>query len=206
VFLLDADLRMPKIHKLFNLPNDQGLADVVFARAVFDWRVGIREVRKVSVLTAGNTPPDPAELLSSEKMELFLSELEEIADVVIIDGPPLFVPDAMILASKVDGVLMVVRPGHTRRTLAKAAMENIKLAGAKVVGVVLNRIPLRGADYYADKSYANTYYASSYGDEREGKEKKIHLKKLMKTLSPYANKPTTFIKHLFEAVFRLSPK
>lgn len=204
VFLLDADLRKPKIHKLFNLTNDEGLADVVFARAVFDWRIGIKEVRQIAVLTAGNTPPDPAELLSSEKMELFLSELEEVADVVIIDGPPLFVPDAMILASKVDGVLLVVRPAHTRQTLAKASMEHIKLVGARVIGVVLNRIPLRGADYYAGKSHLFSYYSSNYGDERESKEKKrfsgsiffIDLEKLRETFSPYANKATNFIKHL----------
>src|SRR5688572_12836404 len=107
VFLLDADLRKPKIHELFNLANDKGLADLVV-----DSRIRFKEVRKVSVLTAGKTPPDPAELLSSEKMDLFLSKLEEVADVVIIDGPPFFVADAMILASKVDGVLVVVRPGH----------------------------------------------------------------------------------------------
>jgi succinoglycan biosynthesis transport protein ExoP len=204
VFLLDADLRKPKIHKLLNLANDEGLADVVFARAVFDWRIGIKEVRQIAVLTAGDTPPDPAELLSSEKMGLFLSELEEVADVVIIDGPPLFVPDAMILASKVDGVLLIVRPGHTRRSLAKASMEHIKLAGARVVGVVLNRIPLRGADYYVGKSYLYTYYGSNYGDEREGKEKQnfpgsiffIDLEKLRETLSPYANKVTAFFKQL----------
>ena len=204
VFLLDADLRKPKIHKLFNLANDEGLADLVFARAVFDWRIGIKEVKQVAVLTAGNTPSDPAELLSSEKMELFLSELKEVADVVIIDGPPLFVPDAMILASKVDGVLLVVRPGYTRQSLAKASMEHIKLVGARVVGVVLNRIPLRGADYYAGKSYLYTYYSSNYGDEREGKEKKnfsesiffMDLEKLRETLSPYANKVTAFFKQL----------
>ena len=214
VFLLDADLRKPKIHKLFNLPNDEGLADVVFASTVFDWRIGIKEVRQVAVLTAGNTPTDPAELLSSEKMELFLSELEEVADVVIIDGPPLFVPDAMILASKVDGVLIVVRPGHTRQSLAKASMEHIKSVGARVVGVVLNRIPLRGADYYAGNSYVYTYYHSNYGDEGEGKENKnfsgsiffIDLEKWRETLSPYANKVTAFFKHLFETVFKLSPK
>ena len=209
VFLLDADLRKPKIHELFNLANDKGLADLAF-----DSSIRFRKVRKVSVLTAGNTPPDPAELLSSKRMDLFLSELEEAADVVIIDGPPFFVADAMILASKVDGVLLVVRPGHTRRSLAKASMEHIKLVGARVVGVVLNRIPLRGADYYAGKSYLYTYYRSNYGDEREGKEKKnfsgsiffIDLEKLRETLSPYANKVTDFVKHLFEAVFKLSPK
>jgi Mrp family chromosome partitioning ATPase len=201
-------LRKPKIHKLFGLANDEGLADVVFARAVFDWRIGIKEVKQISVLTAGNKPADPAELLSSEKMELFLSELKEVADVVIIDGPPLFVPDAMILASKVDGVLMVIRPAHTRQSLAKASMEHIKLVGARVVGVVLNRIPLRGADYYAGKSYLYTY-GSNYGNEREGKENKnfsesiffLDLKKFRKIISPYANKVTAFFKQ-FQASLR----
>jgi tyrosine-protein kinase len=213
VFLLDADLRKPKIHKIFNLANDEGLADVVFARAVFDWRIGIKEVRQISVLTAGNTPPDPAELLSSEKMELFLSELDEVAEVIIIDGPPMFVPDAMILASKVDGVLLVIRPSHTRQSLAKASMEHIKLVGAKVVGVVLNRIPLRGADYYAGKSYLYTY-SSNYGNEHEGKENSnfagsiffIDLEKLSETLPRYAIKVSDFIKHRFKDVFKLSPK
>jgi succinoglycan biosynthesis transport protein ExoP len=214
VFLLDADFRKPKINKLFNLANDKGLADLLFAGTAFNWDIGTEKVKKVAVLTAGNTPSDPAELLSSEKMDLFLSKLEEVADVVIIDGPPFFVTDAMILASKVDRVLLVVRPGHTRRSLAKASMEHIKLVGAKVVGVVLNRIPLRGADYYAGKSYLYSYYGSNYGDEREGKEKKnfsgsiffIDLERLRETLSPYANKVTDFVKHLFQAVFKLSPK
>jgi polysaccharide biosynthesis transport protein len=204
VFLLDADFRKPKINKLFNLANDKGLADLLFAGTAFNWDIGTEKVRKVAVLTAGNTPPDPAELLSSEKMDLFLSKLKEVADVVIIDGPPFFVTDAMILASKVDRILLVVRPGHTRRSLAKASMEHIKLVGARVVGVVLNRIPLRGADYYAGKSYLYTYYGSNYGDEREGKVKKnfsgsiffIDLEKLRETLWPYANKVTDFIQHL----------
>jgi capsular exopolysaccharide synthesis family protein len=218
VFLLDADLRKPKIHELFNLANDKGLVeicsswsklpppDLVFARDGSDWRVRIKEVRKVSVLTAGITPPDPAGLLSSEKMDKFLSELEEAADVVIIDGPPLFVADTMILASKVDGVLLVVRPGHTRQSLAKASMEHIKLVGARVVGVVLNRIPLRGADYYAGKSYVDTYYLSNYDGEREGKEKKIGLEKLTEILSPYTEKVPDSIKHFFKTVFKLSFK
>ncbi|HET9905376.1 MAG TPA: polysaccharide biosynthesis tyrosine autokinase [Anaerolineales bacterium] len=204
VFLLDADLRKPKIHKIFNLPNEEGLADVVFARAVFDWRIGIKEFRQISVLTAGDTPPDPAELLSSEKMGLFLSELEQVADTIIIDGPPLFVPDAMILASKVDGVLLVVRPTHTRQSLAKAAMEHIKLVGAKVVGVVLNRIPLRGADYYAGKSYLFTYYSSNYGNENQASDSKnfggsfffSDIQNLWEISSPYINKVTTFFRQL----------
>lgn len=203
VFLLDADLRKPKIHELLNLANDEGLADLMFAPGL-QFENKIKKVGKITVLTAGHTPPDPAELLSSEKMKLFLSKLEEVADVVIIDGPPLFIPDAMILASKVDGVLLVVRPTHTRQSLAKASMEHIKSVGAKVVGVVLNRIPLRGADYYAGKSYLYTYYSSNYGDVRESQNKKnfsgsiflIDLEKWRETLSPYTNKVTTFFKQL----------
>ena len=174
---------------------------MMMASTASDWRSRIINVRKVDVLPAGNMPPDPAGLLSTEKMNLFLSELKEVADVVIIDGPPFFVADTMILASKVDGVLLVVRPSHTRRSLAKVTMEHVKLVGARVVGVVLNRIPLRGADYYAGKSYLYTYYQSSYGDEREGKEETLRG-----ILSSYANKVTDFIKQLFEAVFKLSPK
>jgi polysaccharide biosynthesis transport protein len=206
VFLLDADLRKPKIHKLFNLANDQGLADQLSTRAAIDWRCGIKEVRNVSVLTSGTTPPDPAQLLSSERMNQILSEVKESADILIIDGPPFFVADAMILASKVDGVLLVVRPGHTRRSFAKASMEQIKLTGARVVGIVLNRIPLRNADYYGGESYHYTYYQSNFGDERDGEERKTDLEKLRETLSFYNNKATRFIKHLFEAVFKLSPK
>jgi capsular exopolysaccharide synthesis family protein len=206
VFLLDADLRKPKVHKIFNLANDQGLAEIVFDRAAINWRSRINEVRRVDVLTAGNTPPDPAKLLSSEKLDLFLSEVKNSADIVIIDGPPLFVADAMILASKVDGVLLVVRPTHTRRSLAKASKEQIKLVGARVVGIVLNRIPLRGADYYAGKSYLYSYYPSTYGDEREDRNKDIDLEYLKEILTSYTNKVTDFMKHLFKTVFKPSPK
>lgn len=206
VFLLDADLRKPKIHKLLNLDNDEGLADLALSPSGFDWRSKIKETRYVTVLTAGKTPLDPAGLLSSQSMNVFLSELEETADVVIIDGPPFFVADAMILASKVDGVLVVVRPGHTRHSLAKTAVEQIKLVGARVVGIVLNRIPLRGADYYAGKSYLYTYSLNYSGDESEDREKKGNLVTLKDTFSHHGNKATSFIKHLFKTVFKLSPK
>jgi polysaccharide biosynthesis transport protein len=206
VFLLDADMRKPRIHKLFNLVKEKGLADLGFAPDVFDWKNRIKKVREVTVLTAGNTPPDPAEILSSKKTDRLLSELKDVYDVVIIDGPPLFIPDTMILATKVDGILMVVRPSHTRRSLAKAAMENIKLVGARVFGIVLNRIPLRGADYYAGESYLYTYYQSNYGEESESNEKKTELEKLVALLLTYVNKSTEFIKNLFKTVFKLSAK
>jgi capsular exopolysaccharide synthesis family protein len=206
VFLLDADMRKPRIHKLFNLVKEKGLADLGFAPDVFDWKNRIKKVREVTVLTAGNTPLDPAEILSSKKTDRLLSELKDAYDVVIIDGPPLFIPDTMILATKVDGILMVVRPSHTRRSMAKAAVENIKLVGARVFGIVLNRIPLRGADYYAGESYLYTYYQSNYSEESEGSENKTELEKLVATLSSYINKASNFLKNLFRTVFKLSEK
>jgi capsular exopolysaccharide synthesis family protein len=203
VVLLDADLRKPNVHGFFELTNDQGLADLISERASLNDVLHFKKDRKVAVLTAGNTPPNPTELLSSKNMDQLLRQLRETADVVIIDGPPFIVADAMILASKVDGVLLVVRPGHTRQSLAKASVEHIKLVGARVVGVVLNRIPLRGADYYAGKSYRDTYYVSTYGDERASKN--AYLEKLKEILSPYSSKLSNIVKHL-RSRSRLSPK
>jgi succinoglycan biosynthesis transport protein ExoP len=206
VVLLDADLRRPNMHEFFGLSNDRGLVDLIEGSAAVSDVLRCKKDRKVAVVTSGDTPSNPTELLSSEKMDQLLSKLEETSDVVIIDGPPFIVADAMVLASKVDGVLMVVRPGHTRRSLAQGAAEQIKLAKTKVVGIVLNRIPLRNADYYAGKSYVYSYYSSNYGKEPEGKEKKLVPETLRETLSHYANKVTHFIKHLYEVVFKLSPK
>jgi capsular exopolysaccharide synthesis family protein len=225
VVLLDVDLRRPSTHEFFGLDNNQGLVDLISGRASISDVLRFKTDRKVSVLTSGGTPPNPTELLSTKKMDQVLSKLEEVADVVIIDGPPFFVSESKILASKVDGVLLVVRPGHTRRSLAKATMEHIKLVGSRVIGVVLNRIPLRGADYYAGKNYLYSHYLSNYGDSRVGKEEEMDPKKLGEALLsythkaaefikhffrgtrlPYANKVTDFIKHLFKAVFKLNPK
>jgi capsular exopolysaccharide synthesis family protein len=196
VILLDVDLRRPSIHDFFELPNQRGLVDLISGEAAISDVLQFKKDRTVTVVTTGEKPPNPTELLSSKKMDQLLSKLEESADVVIIDGPPFIVADAMVMASKVDGVLLVVRPGHTRRNLARGAADQLRLAGARVVGVVLNRIPLRGADYYAGKSYAYGYYASDYGERRDGREKKIDLRNLRGTLSPYAKKVTDFIKHL----------
>jgi len=219
VVLVDTDLRRPNIHKFFELANDKGLVGLISGSDSIGDALPFNKDRKVAVLTSGGIPANPAELLSSEKMDQLLSKLKETADVVIIDGPPFMVADAMVMASKVDGMLLVVRPGHTRRSLARGAVEQIKMSGTRMVGVVLNRIPRRGADYYAGRSYVYSYYMSSYGDEHEGGGKKTELDKVLETLSPYttrvtafmkrlpyANKVGDFVKHLFKAVFNLSPK
>lgn len=166
VILLDADLRRPKIDKFLELTNDYGLSDV------FRGRLSIEKAMKwknasVTVITAGSPPPNPGELLSSKKMDQVLQRLTEVADMVIVDGPPFVVADAAVLAAKVDGVLLIVRPGFTRKGAVKEMMDQIERAGARVVGVALNRIPRKGSDYYGGKSYLSPYLADPLYFEEE---------------------------------------
>jgi polysaccharide biosynthesis transport protein len=101
------------------------------------------------VITSGSLPPNPAELLASEKMAEILETLKAYTDVVIIDSPPFLVTDASLLAAKVDGVVLVVQPGRTEAAPARAMSEQMQRAGARVVGVVLNNIPTgHGYGYY----------------------------------------------------------
>jgi succinoglycan biosynthesis transport protein ExoP len=163
VILLDADLRRPNVHNFFGLTNNYGLSDVFRGKlsldeVVKDWTGG-----SVSVITAGDPPPNPAELLGSKKMTEILEVLESRADMVIIDGPPFVIADAPILASKVDGVLLIIRMGYTHEPAIKSMMDQIDRAGAKVVGVALNRLPPKGIGYYAGTPYYSTYYS----DEQE---------------------------------------
>lgn len=163
VVVMDADLRRPHIHQSLNIQVQPGLSDVFRDRVnVFD-SVRAWKDRRVTVMTAGTPPPNPAELLGSKKMDQILNSLQEVVDVVVIDGPPFVVTDAAVLASKVDAVLLVIRPGQTREDIARAMMDQMKRAGANIIGVALNRIPRRGSEYY----YAGHPVYSSYFDDNQ---------------------------------------
>ncbi len=166
VILMDADLRRPNVHNYYGMPNNFGLSDV------FRGEFSLEEVTKnwsggsVSVITAGTPPPNPSELLGSRKMKEIIETLAAKADLVIIDGPPFIVADAPLLASKVNGVLLIVQLEHTREQAIKAMMEQIHRAGAKVVGVALNRIPAKSIGYYTGHPHYATYYSEE--DEIKG--------------------------------------
>ena len=166
VILIDGDLRKPNVHNFFGMSNDYGLSDVFRGRlsiedATKEWNGG-----KVSVITAGAPPPNPSELLGSKKMIQILEYLESQADVVIIDGPPFLVADAAVLSAKVDGVLLVIRANFTHQQAIKAMMDQITRAGARVLGVALNRIPRKSAGYYSG-SYYSSYYTRGYEEQIE---------------------------------------
>jgi capsular exopolysaccharide synthesis family protein len=160
VILVDADLRRPNVHNFYGLQNRIGLSDTFKGDYDLDgifkqWPGG-----KVQVITAGDLPPNPSELLGSKRMGEILGALGSQADIVIIDGPPFVVADAPVLASKVDGVLLIVRLGNTRRPALSALMDQISRSGAKVVGVALNRIPTKSIGYYTGNPYYSAYYTN----------------------------------------------
>jgi len=167
VLLVDADLRRSNIHNLTGLSNEVGLSDILCTGVYLSGALKVWEDEKVGVITAGSIPPNPAELLGSQRMENILDKLKEKADLVIIDSPPLFVSDTLLLAAKVDGVLLVIQPGHTRKKNILAMMEQLKRSRARVIGVVLNRIPSRGTEYYGGYLHYSPYYSDDRYTSKE---------------------------------------
>lgn len=153
VVLLDADMRRPSIHRYLGLSNQKGLSDVFRGALELTQVINYVNDHNLMVITGGTPPPNPAELLSSKKMDSILRELGRIADIVIIDGTPFVVSDAVILSKKVDGVLLVIRYGFTRKESAQAVIEQLDRVGARVLGVVFNRIPRVSENYYLGYRY-----------------------------------------------------
>ncbi len=173
VMLIDADLRRPHIHRFLGISNRMGLSDVF--RGITSLETVYRTwdgTKGLTVVTSGSLPPNPSELLSSERMTQVINTLEAQFDVVVIDSPPSLVSDAPVLAAKVDGVLLVVHPGHTHIDAARATLEQVNRSGARMVGVVLNRIPRNRAHYYGGYRYYSPYHKSYHYYSDESKEQK----------------------------------
>jgi len=165
VILIDADLRKPVIHKIFKQDNKTGLTNIL----VEDKK--IKEVmRKMSdvdpnlyFIPSGPIPPNPSELLGSNRMKEVLKELQEQADFIIFDSPPVIaVTDALVLATQVDGVVIVLDFGEVTRDAAKQTKVLLEKVKANILGVVLNKIDMEKEGY-------NYYYY--YGDEKKKRKK-----------------------------------
>jgi succinoglycan biosynthesis transport protein ExoP len=150
VVAVSCDLRRPRLHRLFGVRNRPGLTsvlngDVALSRAL----VQLPSERSVWVLPSGPVPPDPAELLASEGMAAVLGELRAFAEFVLVDVPPVLpVADAVILAPKLDGVLIVADAARTARGAVAQAREQLELADARVVGAVLNNVDPSSLNHY----------------------------------------------------------
>lgn len=149
--LVDADLRRPVQHENFSLTNDCGLTNgLMQSDGSVDGFMHATDVENLRVMTTGPVPPNPAELLASKRMRNLVETLKNQADMVVFDTPPcLPLADAAILARQVDGVLLVLDAGNTRRDSALKAKEAMQRAGSRILGIALNRVSAHGSGYYS---------------------------------------------------------
>jgi capsular exopolysaccharide synthesis family protein len=162
VILVDADLHRPTQHRLFKLFNNIGVTTALLNEDVdYEMLLQPTTLPGLSLLTSGPLPPNPAELLGSKRMQEVLKGLQELADIVVIDSPPVTaVVDAMILANQMDGVLVVMRSEKSSRDAVKRALSALHQVKAPILGAVLNGISEHKKEYYLH-NYG--YYSSVYG-------------------------------------------
>jgi capsular exopolysaccharide synthesis family protein len=158
VLHVDADMRRPRVHEIFELSQEPGLSNLLVGDCKPSEAVRKTGVQNLAVLPAGMIPPNPAELLGSKRCEEYFATLSEHFDWVVIDSPPvLAVADASVLANAATGVVFVVGADQTSRHTAKAALDQLQAVQAHIIGAVLNRVDLdRNAFYYS------TYYRKEY--------------------------------------------
>ena len=185
VLLMDADFRRPRVHKMFSLDSSKGLSNVlqgeckleqVVQKTVHDLEI----IENLDILTAGQMPTNPTELLESTRMQHIISDMREKYDRVIIDTPPiLFVSDTSILSRMSDGVLLVVKSDKRTRAHAARARMQLEKVHAQIIGGILNNVRVSRfghyySDYYyhGDARYRSDYYSSSYSDDMAKPQKK----------------------------------
>ncbi|KXS47619.1 MAG: capsular exopolysaccharide family protein [Halanaerobium sp. T82-1] len=159
--LIDTDMRKPMLHKLFDLPNFQGLSSYL-AGDQDEIEDLIQECKHSGtfLLPAGPIPPNPSEMLNSKKMEDLIKKCKKESAITIIDAPPLLpVTDALLLSQKVDGVIMVAETNQTKKEVFTKGIERLQQVNANILGTILNKYPVNKSSYY---TYENYYY---YGEE-----------------------------------------
>lgn len=159
VLLLDCDMRNPTVHKNFGLSNKLGLSSCISMGTPLNAAVQATKVDNLYALTGGVIPPNPSELLGSERMRELLQEAREIYDYVLIDLPPVLpVTDACIVSRFVDGMILVIASAEVKVEMARDVKNQLVNAGANILGVVLNKVRSEHHGY----GYGYYYY---YGHE-----------------------------------------
>ncbi|MCA1594266.1 MAG: polysaccharide biosynthesis tyrosine autokinase [Acidobacteria bacterium] len=168
VVVVDGDLRRPRLHRVFDQGNSRGLSTILSSEMSTEEMLDLvhhHEASNLYLLTSGPVSPSPAELLGSEQMRRLIARLEGMFDHVIIDSPPIVsFTDSVLLATMVDGVLLVVQGGKTSRALVRRSKQILQDVGARVLGVVLNNVTLHRDDYYYYQYY-HSYYEPEAGTE-----------------------------------------
>lgn len=167
VILLDGDMRRPVIHKRLKLSNRRGLSSyfVPSSKELLSIMRTVENVENLVVITSGSLPPNPSELFMSDRMGQILDKLKKAGDVVIIDSPPLMaVTDAAVLAPRVDGVLIVIKPEATKLSACREAVNQLHQVGGNLIGVVMNDITQKGGRSYYYKNGYYYRYQDYYGE------------------------------------------
>ncbi len=158
VLIVDADMRRPRMHRIFNVPNGAGLSSLILGQGTLDDVVKSTMVAGLSVLPCGPVPPNPAELLHTVAFAGLLEQLENRFDRIIIDSPPVaVVADAVVISTRVAGTLMILKAGVTSRDVAKRAVRALTDVNARILGAVLNDLDL------SNQKYGQYYYYYRYG-------------------------------------------
>ncbi len=167
VLLIDCDLRRPNIARLMSQKGDKGLSNVLINDCTLKSAIVKTKYTNLDVMFSGKIPPNPAELLSSDKMKEVVAELSTQYDYIFFDTPPInLVTDAALISSLADGVIIVSRQYVTERKLLLQAIEKLKFVNAKIIGVVLNDVVSSKAGYGGYKKYGYGKYG--YGYKRYG--------------------------------------
>lgn len=163
VVLVDADLRRPTIHKTFNVSNRVGLSSYLLGNASFEDVVQPTMVKNLFVITSGPIPPNPSELLGSMRTKDLINRLEDKFGLLIMDAPPAnSVTDAQVLATQVDGVVMVVPQGIAEKAGVAHAKQLLDTVHANILGVIMNRVTKEKS-----QGYYGGYYGGYYEAEKE---------------------------------------
>lgn len=174
VLLIDADLRRPKLHRVFGVDRHKGLSALLTGSITLNEAIAETEISNLSLLTSGSVPPNPSELLGSVLMKELIKHFRDIYDVVILDSAPVLgMSDALVLARETDGTILVVKTDTATRKALKFAISQLEQVSAKVCGVILNNVNVKRDRYY---HYYYYYYYSPYEDE-EGKKIKKRKKR-----------------------------
>lgn len=148
--VVDADMRRPTQHKLFNIPQTPGLTNILVGKSTIEHALQASGIEGLSILPSGPIAPNPSELLGSKTMDSLIKTLTEMADMVIFDVPPVVaVTDAAVLARRLDGVLLLINSGSVQQEAALKAKELLENVKANILGVVLNNVSSKdGPAYY----------------------------------------------------------
>jgi len=161
IILVDCDLRKPVQHRIFGKRN-KGVTNILVDDSPAETFLQETEIDNLRILPSGPIPPNPSELLSSSKMVELFTELKELADIVLIDAPPtIAVTDAAVMATKVDGIVLVIDSTSVRPEMAQKAKDLLIKANGHILGVILNRVEI-------EEEHAYYYYY--YGNESKSKK------------------------------------